>query len=165
MQKIKMAAFLSCLFFIQFSYSDIIKDDIYILEKKKYPLVKVCQKMLKKDYPLVSKESISKINCMGKIINAINFCSKTEVANPYLVRALVTDKELTCISSKKVNLKYKCKKQDSLCSTSESACKKLKRKLAYRLRVDQHFLIQNEKQEKIVSCYFVPERVKKFQEL
>lgn len=116
--------------------------------------------MLKKDFPLVSKQSISTVDCMSTPVLALEFCKKKEVANPYLARASVNDKNVKCISSKKINLRYLCKKRDPICKTSKFACNELRKKLASRLVVDTHYEVLNTKSQKEVICYFVPEKIK-----
>lgn len=116
--------------------------------------------MLNKDFPLVEKKSVSIIDCMSTEIEAIDFCKKQEVTNPYLVRAVVQDKTVECISSKKVDIKYRCKNKDSICKNSKFACESLKEKLANRLQLDTHYQVENTKGQQEIVCYFKPKSVK-----
>lgn len=152
------AALLSCLFFTSLN-ADILKDNIYVSEKNNYSIKSACSFIFKKNFPLVSKLSISKVDCMSQELDAIEFCKKKEVANPYLVRAIV-GKDITCISSKKIDIRYLCKKNDPKCSTSEKACKSLGKTLANRLELKENYDVLNRNGQKEIVCYFRPKSIK-----
>lgn len=116
--------------------------------------------MLKKNYPLVQKMSISIVDCMSHHVEAIDFCKIKEASNPYLVRAVVDKENVKCISSKKINLRYLCKNKDPICKTSKVTCESLGKKLAARLVVDAHYEVLNTKSQKEIICYFLPKKVK-----
>ena len=154
------AAFLSCLFF-SFSFADILKDDLYVSGKNSYSLKEACKFFYKSDFPLVSKKSISKIDCMSKVLDAAQFCSKKEITNPYLVRAIVDSKAVECVSAKKVNIKYRCKKVDPLCKSAEFACNGLRQKLAIRFITEYSYMLNDGNSYREVVCHFLPKPVKK----
>lgn len=97
---------------------------------------------------------------MSTEVEAIDFCQKQEASNPYLVRAIVKDKTVECISSKKVNIKYLCKNKDPICKNSKLACESLKINLANRLVIDTHYEVLNTDGLKEIVCYFIPQKVK-----
>lgn len=144
---------MTCLFFAQISFAEIIKDDKLITATSTHSFKEACQYLTKRDSPLIDYVSITAINCMGEKQNIDKFCDYKEAANPYYIRALAfkAGEEIRCLSAKKVTLKYKCEgSRDKLCQDPDIGCFHLREKLAKRLKATHSSLTDN----KFLNCHF-----------
>tara|TARA_Y100000768_G_scaffold209963_1_gene158147 strand:+ start:24484 stop:24993 length:510 start_codon:yes stop_codon:yes gene_type:complete len=130
----------------------LIKDDNYIIQKKSYSYQAACQFLTKRHSPLIDYASATSLNCMGEVKDIAPFCAYQERMNDHYARAVVSEKskEVFCISSRRVILKYACDgKEDRFCESSEKGCFFLKEKLAKKLSLKHHSLL-----DQTLSCYF-----------
>lgn len=136
----------------------IIQHDVYQVSKKKtFSLKEVCKTMLKKDYPLLQAHSASKVDCMSKLVDSIDFCEKKFPEDPYLVSGVVDSKEqkVICQSARRVVVKYSCENGDEMfCQNSNLGCDLIKSKLARRLDLSHHSLLHTLDGKKELNCYF-----------
>lgn len=145
------ACFLACLFFAQFSFAKIIKDDHYSVGSKKYSWKEVCKKLVHRDSPLIEKVNISTLDCMGTKVSVFKFCDEVEGGNPYLSRAIVGKNVVICHSAKRVIIKWECEgKKDKYCKDKDIGCFLFKEKLARRLKLAHGSLVDN----KYLNCYY-----------
>lgn len=156
---INRARFITCLFFLSFSaHAKIIKDEVTVIEEKLFSYREVCKKLTKRDSPLMSYHSISKLDCMGDIINVGDFCDKQTQEDPYYVRAIINKKsqKVVCKSATRVRIKYECEsKSDKFCEDKEIGCYLFQEKLAKRLKTAHSSLISSGK-KRILNCHFTP---------
>lgn len=150
---------MSCFFFTSFAVADILQDNIKAIEKKDYSFKEVCLAMTGKEYPLITKASKTRLDCMKKEVDVGDFCLKAQAADPYLLRGYIEKNRVLCVSGKAVSLKYECKQRDSLCASATFACAHFKSLLAKRLALDQSYLILNTKSKKEISCFFRPQKI------
>lgn len=132
--------------------AQIIKDDNYITHTNRFNLKEVCHFLTKRESPLIDIQSATQLSCMGKIVNVGKFCEHKESMNDFYSRAIVDkkNKQVLCLSSSRVTVKYKCQKEnDKFCSSSEEGCFYFKEKLAKKLSLVHHSL-----QSKRLNCYF-----------
>ncbi|MBC77210.1 MAG: hypothetical protein CME64_14460 [Halobacteriovoraceae bacterium] len=151
----------ACLLWACFCFSThakIIKYDIAVTKDNYFSLKEVCKTMIKMDAPLVEAVSVSKIECMGKLVDAIDFCDKKFTDNSQFARALAKDRKLNCQLAKRVSLSYLCKSGDDNCKDKDIGCQKLKSRLARNLRISHSSLVSNGKEKKL-SCYYDSESV------
>jgi hypothetical protein len=145
---------MTCLFFVQNSYSEVIRYDNSVTGSSKFSWEQVCKFLTKRASPLIDFKSVSEISCMGEVKQAIDFCDHIEAKNPYFARAIVSkeDRTVRCQSSKRVILKWKCEgKLDKYCKDPDVGCFLLKEKMARRLKLAHKSLTEN---GKILNCYF-----------
>lgn len=148
------------------AFSDIIQDDVSILEKNSFSFKTVCIKSGIKDSPLIEVSSGTELDCMSKKVSVIDFCDREMATDPYLLRAYIDEekKKVTCVSGKKVYFRYLCVKlsDKDLCSKeAEQACREIKSKLARRLDIAHSSFVKNPKGIKQLNCFF--ESTPKFQ--
>lgn len=129
--------------------SKVLKYDVYQISKTEHSLKEVCQKILNKDYPLVTMHSISQVDCMSKIVDVNSFCKKMNPSDLYLIRGIVFKNKAFCQSAKRVILKYACNNSNEYCKDSSIGCYKLKSKLAIRLDVIHSSIMDNK-----LNCYY-----------
>lgn len=132
------------------SFAKVLKDDVYLLDSKKFSLKYVCEKMIGKVFPLIEAKSISEVDCMKKVVSATEFCQKELAEDPYLARGKVIDDNVECISSSRIIFKYQCDKKSDLCDDHEIGCFKVKENLATRLQISHSSVTDNN----ILNCYF-----------
>ena len=153
MNKKIWACLWTCLFFVQNSTAKLVKDEHYVIKENLYTWKQVCLDLTKRPSPLIEYKTVSKLDCMGEVLDVIAFCDKKEAANPYFTRAVV-DKEkeaVKCQSAKRVIIKWQCEgKQDRYCKDVEIGCFLFKEKLARRLKIVHQSLTD----EKVLNCYF-----------
>jgi hypothetical protein len=147
------------IFLISLAYAGVVKDDVSVTDKVSYSWKTVCAKSVIHETPLIEAVSGTELDCMGKKINASDFCFKELAHDPYFLRGFVNEstKEVICHSGKKVIFKYQCVRlaDKNLCAkSSEAACKEMKHKLARRLDIVHHSFTKNEKGIKELNCYF-----------
>lgn len=140
-------------------FSNIIQDDVSVLEKNRHSFKYVCEKSGYPDSPLIEIVSGTKIDCMSKKIDVGYFCDKEMAADPYYLRAYVDKdkKEVVCVSGKKVFFKYVCSKNSdqSLCNShAKDACIYIQNKLAKRLDLVESLFSTSEKGLKQLQCSF-----------
>lgn len=153
MKKYFWACLWTCLFFVQNSESKIIKDDHYVIGSNEFSWTEVCQKITKRDSPLIEFASISTLDCMGEKVNVAKFCDQVEAANPFYTRALVSKykRKVICQSAKRVVIKWECEgSQDKYCKDLDIGCFLFKEKLARRLKLVHKSLTE----KKFLNCYF-----------
>lgn len=151
------ALIFGCLFFHS-SFAKIIKHDVYQTSKEKHSYKQVCFERFKRDFPLIGKKSISKLDCMGKVVDAITYCEQKHVDKQNLVRAYLDDKSksVVCQSAQKVILKYSCEgKKDHYCQDKSIGCFKLKETFARRLKLSHESLLSDLAGKKVLNCYFI----------
>lgn len=146
------------------TYGKILNYDIAVIKDNYFSLNEVCQTMIKINAPLVEAVSLTKIECMGKLVDAIEFCDKKFSNSPELARALAKDKKLNCQMANRVSVSYLCKKGDEYCKDKEIGCQKLKSRLARNLRISQSSLVAVENGKKL-SCYYDSESLERLYKL
>lgn len=153
------ARFITCLFFLVFNVqAKIIKDEVLLTDEKLFSFREVCKKLTKRDSPLITFHSVSKLDCMGKIVDVSKFCDMHTQADPYYIRAVVekSSKQVNCKSAKRVRIKYQCDSgNDKYCKDKEIGCYLFQEKLAKRLKT-AHASIITEQGRKILNCHFTP---------
>lgn len=147
--------FLVCLFFINQVNGKILKDDVLSIGEEEFSYSYVCNKVLKKESPLIEVENILTLDCMSRKVKVYDFCSKELADSPYYIRGIVDakKKKVICKKGKKVTMKVACLKADLDCKDPELACYKLKLKYAYRLDLD-HSSSFKENDQKVLNCHF-----------
>lgn len=148
-----------CLFILNV-HAKIIKDDVLLVDKKVFSFREVCKELTHRESPLISFHSITKLDCMGTVVEVGKFCDQKTQDDPYYIRAVVSkkDKQVFCKSAKRVQLKYLCESsKDRLCEDKEIGCYLLQEKLAKRLKVVHSSLISKEN-KKYLNCHFLPKR-------
>ena len=106
--------------------------------------------MTKRSSPLIEKKSDTKLDCMGEVVKAIDFCQQKEIFNEFLTRGLVTEKSVKCQSGKRVILKWSCEgESDRFCRDKDIGCFYFKELLARRLSLVHHSL-----NDGVLNCYF-----------
>ena len=153
------ARFITCLFFLSFHVSaKIIKDEVLVIDEKKFSFSQVCKKLTKRDSPLMTYHSISKLDCMGTIVDASEFCDSKTQEDPYYIRAVVEKKtkKVNCKSAKRVRVQYQCEgAKDKFCKDKEIGCYLFQEKLAKRLKT-AHASIIKEDGKRFLNCHFTP---------
>ena len=156
---ITKARLIACLFFAStFSYAKILKDEVSIVDETIYSYDQVCKYLTKRESPLISYSTISKLDCMGKIVEVSKFCDEKTQDDPYYIRAVVSKekKEVICKSAKRVHIKYECEsKNDEICQDKEVGCYLMQEKFAKRLKTDHASLIHRGT-KKVLNCHFTP---------
>ncbi len=142
-----------------FSFAHVIQDDVSLTEKSRFSFKTVCSEMVSHDTPLIDALSGTELSCMGKKIQVRQFCEKKLAADPYYLRAYVDkeDKEVVCVSGKKVLFKYQCVKLSdrALCSqTAEKSCLQIREQLAKRLDLVHSSFVKSEKGIRQLNCFF-----------
>jgi hypothetical protein len=137
----------------------VIQDDVTVTEKTRYSLKSVCSKSGHPDSPLIEVISGTTIDCMGRRIDAADFCDREHAADPFYLRAVLNAdrQEVICVSGKKVIFRYLCVKltDRALCSRSaDYACGYIKGKLARRLDIVHAAFLKNEKGIQQLNCFF-----------
>ncbi len=141
------------------AFSHVIQDDVTVSEKNRYSFKTVCSKSGHPDSPLIEVFSGSTLDCMGRKIDAADFCDRERAGDPFYLRAVVNAdrQEVICVSGKKVLFRYLCVKltDRALCSqTADFACTYIKAKLARRLDLVHGSFLKNEKGIKQLNCFF-----------
>ena len=161
--KIKLsykARFIACLFFAStLASAKIIQDDVSLVDEKIYSFTEVCKSLTKRDSPLITFVSVTKLDCMGTIIETSKFCDEKTQDDPYYIRAVVSkeNKNVICKSAKRVHIKYECEgKSDKYCQDKEIGCFLMQESLAKRLKSDHFSLIEQPNGKKILNCHFAP---------
>lgn len=156
---IMRARLIACLFFVStLSYAKILKDEVSIVDEKIYSYHQVCKFLTKRESPLISFSTVTKLDCMGKIVEVSKFCDEKTQDDPYYIRAVVSKekKEVICKSAKRVHIKYECESQlDEFCQDKEVGCYLMQEKFAKRLKTDHASLI-NKGAKKELNCHFTP---------
>ncbi len=147
------------LLLISFSYAGVVRDEVTVTDKLNFSWKTVCSKMVAHESPLIDFISGTQIDCMGKKVDASDFCEKELAHDPYYLRAFVLEstKEVVCESGKKVIFKFQCVRlaDKQLCNQSaEVSCKEIRHKLARRLDIVHSSFTKNEKGIKELNCYF-----------
>lgn len=140
-------------------FAHVIQDDVSITDKSRYSFKTICNKLVTHESPLIEIASGTQLDCMGKKVEVGDFCLKELTSDPYYLRGYVDkeNKDVVCVSGKKVLFKYLCVKlsDNRYCgNNSKASCELIKRKLAYRLDIVHHSIIKNEKGIKQLSCFF-----------
>lgn len=153
------ARFITCLFFLSFQVSaKIVKDEVLVIDEKLFTFSEVCKKLTKRESPLITYHSISKLDCMGTIVDVSKFCDLKTQEDPYYIRAVVEKKmkKVNCKSAKRVQIKYLCEsKKDKYCKDKEIGCYLFQEKLAKRLKT-AHASIIKEGSKRFLNCHFTP---------
>lgn len=141
------------------SFAHIIQDDVSVTEKSRFSYQSVCSKMVAHDSPLIEVTSGTELDCMGTKVSVGKFCEKELIADPYYLRAYVDQdqKQVVCVSGKKVLFKYLCVKlsDKALCSQeAKKSCEHIQNKLARRLDLVHSSFVKNEKGIKQLNCFF-----------
>jgi hypothetical protein len=147
------------LFSILYGHAGIILDDVSSLNKQSFSWRHVCSKMVSHESPLIDKISAQELDCMGKKVSASQFCDRAISDDPYYIRAYVKDspQEVTCVSARKVMIKYQCVKmqEHSWCrSKASESCAKMQQTLARRLPLIHASVTKNDRGIKELNCYF-----------
>lgn len=154
------ARLMACLFFLHspLVFAKIIQDDVLLSGEEKYSYEKVCKTLTQRESPLIEYKTISSLDCMGQIVDVAKFCFKEMAHDPYYIRAVVDKeaKQVICKSAKKVQIKYECEGSNEYCEDSEIGCFKIKEKLAVRLKITQHSVLEKGK-KRVLNCYFLPQ--------
>lgn len=141
-----------------YSFAKIIQHDVYqVSPKKTFSLQDVCKTMLKKEFPLLQAHSATKVDCMSRLVDSIDFCEKKLPADPYLASGFVDSKnqKVVCQSARRVVVKYACEGSDeAYCKDSSAGCNLIKSKLARRLDLSHHSLLDSLEGKKELNCYF-----------
>lgn len=153
------ARFLTCLFFLlSQANADLVMDRVKVIDEKIFSYKTVCKKLTKRDSPLITFKSITKLDCMGETVDVSKFCDLKTKNDPYYIRAVVDkeNKSVVCKSAKRVQIKYLCNsKRDKLCRDKEVGCYLLQEQLAKRLKTSHASIIIDGKQ-KVLNCHFTP---------
>lgn len=113
--------------------------------------------MLKKEFPLLQPHSASKVDCMSRLVDSMEFCEKKLPADPYLASGFVDAKsqKVVCQSARRVVVKYSCDNgNEAYCQNSNAGCNLIKSKLARRLDLSHHSLLDTLEGKKELNCYF-----------
>ncbi len=138
------------------SYAGLTQYDVVGSDKIKIELKKVCEAMGVKEAPIVDILSMSELDCMGKKVSVLDFCSRDYKTDPKFIRAYAEKKEkmVICEKASRVHLKYECaSKSEEKCLDSEIGCYDFKKTLAINLKVYHHSLIA-QGTKKILSCIY-----------
>lgn len=131
------------------AYANFLVDDHYTTKTTEYTFQEVCRALTLRDAPLIEGEG-SVLDCMGTKVKPIDFCLKREVTNPYITRAVISDRKILCKSASRVILKWKCEGEtDRYCKDKDVGCFLFKEVLARRLKLAHHSLQNGE-----LNCYF-----------
>lgn len=134
--------------------AQVIQDDIYSRKHNAYSFEEVCKWKFTKEYPLISKNSITTLECMGRVMRVLEFCQAKESQNPYLIRGIVKNDRVWCLSASRVIFKYKCANNSRYCHDAQLGCYELKDSMANRLKVVHASLMTLNKHQKVLNCYF-----------
>lgn len=137
----------------------IVQDDVSVVERNRYSFKEACTKAGFEDSPLIEAISGTVLDCMGRKVEAAEFCDKQLVHDPYYLRGYVDAEknEVVCVSGKKVLFKYQCVKLSDkvLCSGEASeSCLFIQKKLARRLDLVHSSFVRTEKGMKQLNCFF-----------
>lgn len=140
-------------------FAHVLQDDVSVTDKSRFQFSTVCKTMVAHESPLIEVASGTELDCMGKKVDVSKFCEKELAADPYYLRGSVDrdNKEVVCLSGKKVLFKYLCvkAKDKALCSSeAKSACQYIQGKLARRLDIVHSSFTENHKRIKQLNCYF-----------
>ncbi|HXH31129.1 MAG TPA: hypothetical protein VNJ01_09990 [Bacteriovoracaceae bacterium] len=141
------------------SFAHVVTDDVSVTEKNPFNFQSVCKSMVTHETPLIEPVSGTELDCMGKKVQASDFCLKAMAADPYYLRAYVDKekKQVVCVSGKKVIFKYLCVKlsDQEICGAgAQESCKVIQHKLARRLDVVHSSFTKNDKGIRQLNCYF-----------
>lgn len=153
----KAWVFYLCLFSFSL-HAKILKDEVVVVDEKRFSFQQVCKELTKRDSPLITYYSISKLDCMGEVIDASKYCDSKTQDDPYYIRAIVEkeSRQVNCKSAKRVQIKYQCESiKDKFCKDKEIGCYLLQEKLAKRLKTAHASIVTNGKY-KILNCHFTP---------
>ena len=107
------------------AFAEILKDENIITRTHRFDYAEVCEYLTKRKSPLIDYHSINQLSCMREIVSIGKFCEHKEAMNDDYSRAIVDkkSKQVLCLSSRRVIVKYKCEKEkDRYCQSSEEGC-------------------------------------------
>ena len=144
---------LICLpFFSVELHAEIIKHEISSAKNYEYSLRELCETMGSKNNELISANSLLKVDCMGKIFKAIDFCIKKLPLDMGLTRGIIDEKnkKVTCETASSITLSLSCDARNiKYCYDSHKGCEELKKIYAYQMEVVHASVL-----EKKINCYF-----------
>lgn len=152
-------SYLTLFLFSFITFAGVVRDEVTVTEKSSFPFKTVCQKMVSHESPLIEVVSGSVIDCMGKKVDAGDFCDKELAHDPYYLRGLVDEdsQKVICQSGKKVLFKYQCVKLSDaeLCrAQAKPSCQVIQTKLARRLDLVHFSFTKNSVGIKELNCHF-----------
>ncbi|AUN99665.1 hypothetical protein DOM21_02480 [Bacteriovorax stolpii] len=144
------------------SFAAVLKHETSKARYDEYPFREVCEKLGAKNFELIEAKSMSEIDCMGKVYQAIDFCLNKFPLDKTLSRAIVDEKTkmVKCEHSESVMISVSCDERDlKYCFDPKKGCDELKKIYANRLDV-AHFSML----EKNINCYFAKKIGESFNE-
>jgi hypothetical protein len=137
----------------------IVRFDISQPLLKKFLFNEACQLMGHRQLLLVDAPNNYQLDCMGKIITALEFCSKKYPNDKRLLRGYIDQKkkQVVCQSGNNAILAMSCdSKHDKYCRKPKESCRRLQKVFAHRLNLDHQSVIDASKLrgDKRLNCYF-----------
>lgn len=135
--------------------ASLVKDEVYATGSEAFSFKSVCRFLLNRESPLIEAKSVSKLDCMGEVIDVADFCARKFARDPEYARALVAKEEskVVCKKARRVIMSYRCQAGDGLCRDKDIGCYKLQERFASNLRVS-HSSVLEEGAAKRLNCYF-----------
>lgn len=143
------------LLFLLFSYSTsaaVLKHDVSSATLKEFSYNETCEEMGVKEATLISEISMTKLECLNKTFELIDFCLKKFPMDKRLTRGflLKEKKQVICEFSDSVMMSLTCDSRDlKYCFNPKKGCEALRKIYANRLET-AHFSML----EKNLNCYY-----------
>ena len=138
--------------FLDEPHAAILKHDISSIQNHDFTFREMCETMGSKNLEMISANSLSEIDCMGKTFKSIDFCLKKLPLDKGLTRGIVDEKnkKIICETSTSVMLSISCDERDiKYCRDPKKGCEELKKIFAHSLE-----LVHSSILEKKINCYF-----------
>ncbi|RZF22763.1 MULTISPECIES: hypothetical protein [Halobacteriovorax] len=128
-----------------FAFANVTSELVTGADRKLFSYTQVCEFFGVKDALLASKESSSKIDCMGKSFEISNFCEKKYTGNLNYTKARfdLVDGKIACHFSDTVILELVCKgKYSKFCKNTNESCNELKSEFAHSLDLSTSMILE-----------------------
>ena len=150
-------------FYFSVAEAAILKHDILTPALHEFSFRDVCTALGAKNLELIAAKSLTEIECMGKVYQAMNFCLNKFPLNKTLTRAIVDKKNkmVSCEMSESVMVSVSCDKRDlKYCFDPKKGCEELRKIYANRLDIAHYSML-----EKNINCYFAKSIGESFNEV
>ena len=134
------------------THAAVLKHEVLTPKFQEFSLRDACAALGVKNLELTEAKSMTEIECMGKVYQAIDFCLNKFPMDKTLTRAIVDGKKkmVTCEMSESVMVSISCDKRDlKYCFDPKKGCEELRKIYANRLETAHYSML-----EKNINCYF-----------
>lgn len=139
-------------FYFSIAQAAILKHEVLTPKFQEFSLRDACTALGAKNVELVEAKSLTEIECMGKVYQAMDFCLNKFPMDKTLTRAIVDEKKkmVSCEMSESVMVSVSCDKRDlKYCFDPKKGCEELRKIYANRLETAHYSML-----EKNINCYF-----------